>query len=216
VRLARLAEIFGRVAVVSGRSVGYLRRHLAGSGSTELVGLYGMERALRGQSETIEAPEATRWRRALAAAADEIESAAPPGLAVERKGLAVTIHYRGDPSTAARAESLVSAQAALRGLVAHPGKMSVELRPPITTDKGTVVADLAAGLHAVCFVGDDVGDLPAFAELSRLKAAGTATVAVAAAGPEAPWALTAAADLVVDGPEGVAGLLDDLADLATR
>ncbi len=46
--------------------------------------------------------------------------------------------------------------------------MSWELRPPVPTDKGTVVTELAAGLAAVCFVGDDTGDLPAFEALRRL------------------------------------------------
>ncbi len=40
--------------------------------------------------------------------------------------------------------------------------MSVELRPPVKTDKGTVVDELASGLGAACFFGDDLGDLPAF------------------------------------------------------
>ena len=66
-----------------------------------------------------------------------------------------------------------------------------------------MVAELAAGLAAVCFVGDDTGDLPAFEALRRLAAAGVATLAVAVAGPETPAAVLAAADMVVDGPAGL-------------
>jgi trehalose 6-phosphate phosphatase len=88
--------------------------------------------------------------------------------------------------------------------------MSRELVPPVDTDKGVVVTALAAGLEAVCFMGDDVGDLPAFAALRRLRAKGVDTLAVAVRGPEAPTALLAEADLVVDGPTGALGFLREL------
>ena len=54
------------------------------------------------------------------------------------------------------------------GLVAHAARRSVELRPPVSADKGTVVRTLTAGRPSACFLGDDAGDLPAFAELDRL------------------------------------------------
>ena len=108
-------------------------------------------------------------------------------------------------------ERFAARQAAERAVVAHPGKMSVELRPPVATDKGTVVAELSAGLRAVCFIGDDVGDLPAFAALARLHSGGgMSTLAVAVAADETPRQLLDAADLVVAGPVGVARLLDEL------
>jgi len=93
-------------------------------------------------------------------------------------------------------------------VIAHPGKMSVELRPPIATDKGTVVAELSSGLAAVCFIGDDEGDMPAFAQLSSLRASGIVTLAVAVAGDETPSQLVAAADLSVDGPDGAVRFLE--------
>ena len=95
--------------------------------------------------------------------------------------------------------------------MAHPGKMSVELRPPVQTDKGTVIAELGAQLDAVCFIGDDRGDLPGFEELRRLRSSGKSTLAVAVAGPETPPEVLDAADVVVEGPEGVIGLLEALA-----
>ena len=119
---------------------------------------------------------------------------------VERKGLAVTLHFRRRARGRDWAAAFAAAEAARSGLVAHPGKMSWELRPPVPTDKGTVVAELAAGLGAVCFVGDDTGDLPAFEALRRLAAGGVTTLAVAVAGPETPAEVLAAADMVVDGP----------------
>jgi trehalose 6-phosphate phosphatase len=136
------------------------------------------------------------------------------GLGVERKGLTVALHYRRAPALAGWVESFAKTQAAETGLVAHPGKMSMELRPPVGTDKGTVVADLADGLSALCYFGDDIGDIPAFKELARMRALDYATLAVAVrsgAGDETPPEVTAAADIVVDGPEGALEVLRALA-----
>jgi trehalose 6-phosphate phosphatase len=198
------------VVVVSGRPVTYLTAHLSGAGTTELIGLYGMERA-SGAGTIDVTPAALAWRSDLAAAADEAEATAPDGVIVERKGLATTLHYRLAPGQAGWVERFAADQATRRGVVAHPGKMSAELRPPVTTDKGTVVAELSSGLEAVCFVGDDMGDLPAFSQLARLRADGRSTLAVAVETAETPPRLVEAADLIVEGPEGVAGLLDSLA-----
>ena len=46
--------------------------------------------------------------------------------------------------------------------------MPVELRPPAHADKGAVVERLAAPLGVVAYIGDDAGDLPAFAALDSL------------------------------------------------
>jgi trehalose 6-phosphate phosphatase len=67
------------------------------------------------------------------------------------------------------------------------------------------------GLDAVLYAGDDHADLDAFAALDRLEGGGTLTVKVAVRGPETPGALTAGADVVVDGPAGLVGLLAQLA-----
>ena len=55
------------------------------------------------------------------------------------------------------------------GLVVHPARKSYELRPPVAVDKGTVVADLVDGMDAACFIGDDLGDLPAFDALDAAR-----------------------------------------------
>jgi trehalose 6-phosphate phosphatase len=219
--LARLAGRFRRVAVISGRPVAYLSDHLAGAGRTELVGLYGLERLTPGASAEVRvSPEAARWREIVEAVAVTADQRVAEdrerfsGLGVERKGLTVTLHYRRAPALAGWVESFAKTQAAETGLVAHPGKMSMELRPPVGTDKGTVVADLADGLSALCYFGDDIGDIPAFKELARMRALDYATLAVAVrsgAGDETPPEVTAAADIVVDGPEGALEVLRALA-----
>ncbi len=208
--LRRLAARYATVAVVSGRPVRYLAERLAGVDGLVLAGLYGLERQQDGV--VAEAAGAPAWRDAIAAIADRAEREAPPGVGVERKGLAVTLHVRTAPQHQAWIERFGADQAAAAGLVAHGGRMSVEVRPPVRIDKGTVVAELAAGAHAVCYFGDDVGDLPAFDALRRLRAEqGITTLGVAVRSPEMPDAMLAATDATVDGPAAVVGVLEALA-----
>ena len=91
--------------------------------------------------------------------------------------------------------------------------MAVELRPPVPVDKGTTVVDLSRHAKTVAVAGDDAGDLPAFAALRALAQTGALehAVTIGVASDEGPPEV-GAADLVVDGPSGLAELLDGLAD----
>jgi len=88
--------------------------------------------------------------------------------------------------------------------------MSFELHPPIPADKGTALLERATDLDAVCFIGDDVGDLPAFDALDKLQAEGVHTWRVAVRSEEESSDLVERADLTVDGPAGVMALLEAL------
>lgn len=203
--------------MVSGRPVSFLMEHLgpAGAGGVEFAGLYGMERSRRSRDGGVrveQSPEAARWRDRLTEVASAAESIAPPGVTVENKGLAVTVHFRRAPEEAGWATAFAEEAARRYGLVAHDGKMSVELRPPVATDKGTVIEELSAGFDAVFFAGDDLGDVPAFEVLGRLRHEGVTTLSVAVAGEETPIEVLSAADLTVDGPLGLFDLLHELAD----
>lgn len=213
--LHRLARRYARVAVVSGRPASFLASHLRLAGGDQgsgllATGLYGLETA-EGDQVTAH-PEAEQWRPVVAATADLAEEQVPSGVVVERKGLSVTLHYRGNPVAEAWCRRWAVAEAERTGLVLHPARMSEELRPPISVDKGTVVAGLAAGLDAVCFLGDDRGDLPAFASLKELEASqpGFVAVTVAVRSSEAPAELLDQADVVVEGPAGSLSLLRTL------
>jgi trehalose 6-phosphate phosphatase len=93
--------------------------------------------------------------------------------------------------------------------------MSVELRAPLDIDKGTATRRLVEGCSAACFLGDDVGDLPAFAALADLaRQEGMATVAVAVVDHERAPGLVEAADVVISGPTDALALLGWLADAA--
>jgi trehalose 6-phosphate phosphatase len=204
--LDHLARRLGLVAVMSGRPVDFLRPLLPPN--VVLSGLYGLEVVRDGVRHDL--PGAGAWREVVADVARISADRGPDGMVVEPKGLSLTLHYRTRPDVAPAVQAWADAQAARSGLVARPAKMSVELHPPIAADKGTALEALTSGLSAVCYAGDDRGDLPAFDALDRLAAAGVHTLRVAVAGSEVPPELVARADLVVDDPEGIVDLLQRL------
>ena len=188
--LARLAGRYALVACVSGRPGADVER-LLGVEGVAIVGEHGLELA----------PEAGRWADAVAAFADGVDWPA------ERKPLSVSFHFRrSDDEAAARAYLERVAEAAERqGLVPRWGRKVLEVRPPVAADKGTAVAALVAraGVDRALYAGDDTTDVDAFGGLDGLAVA----VRVAVDSGEAPPALLAAADLVVEGTEGVLALL---------
>ena len=221
--LHRLARTYRRVAVVSGRPAAFLADHLrlgtadAGVPGEGLVaiGLYGLEMADGGDVTTH--PSAAEWREVVTHVADRADEEGPPEVLVERKGLSLTLHYRTAPEHADWARTWAAEQAEHTGLVRHSGRMSEELRPPLSVDKGTVVAQLAEGLAAACFFGDDSGDLPAFEVLDRLaRDDGVATLKVGVRSEEAPPDLLDSADVVVDGPLGAVEVLSRLLATSAR
>jgi trehalose 6-phosphate phosphatase len=209
--LARLVARVGRVAVVSGRPAGFLAEHLPIE-RLVVVGLYGLERVVDGAREVD--PRATPWVPVIGEVADELERRLPD-LLVERKGdLAVTVHWRTAPAKGDEAAAVVEAVSAAYGLESPMrGRKAMEVRPPVPVDKGTATHELVTGMRAAAFAGDDNGDLPAFAALGKGRSTGglTAGVRIGVRSPEAPPAILAA-DIVVDGPAGLARLMDALAD----
>ena len=201
--LGALAERYERVGVISGRPVRFLLDNVAAPG-IDLWGEYGLERVVDGEIRA--ADGATSWRGAVEDVAARADAA---GVAerVERKSLSVTLHWRADPEREDAVRSWASAEAARTGLEVLPARKAVELRPPLRRDKGTALAEAAAGLGAACFLGDDRGDLSAFDTLDRLAADGVHVTRIAVRSSEMPAELEQRADIVVDGPEGALELL---------
>ncbi len=208
--LRALVDDLELVAIVSGRPVDFLREHVAVAGLA-LVGQYGLERLV--DRRVVFEPEAEPYVGPVAAVAEEA-AARWPRVVVERKGqIAVALHWRMVPEAAPPIDE-VSELASRHGLALLPGRMVVELRPPLAVDKGTAVESLLGGdgITRAGFAGDDVGDLAAFDALDRLVAAGAleTAVRVAVRSEESPDALLARADAIVDGPEGLVTALDAL------
>jgi trehalose 6-phosphate phosphatase len=167
-----------------------------------MVGVPGV--AVVGEHGLELAPDAERWAERIAAFAAAVDWPA------ERKPLSLTFHFRrADDEAAARAYlTRVEAAARADGLVPRWGRMVLEVRPPVDANKGTAVRALLAraAVSRGLYAGDDTTDLDAFAGLEGLELG----VRVAVDSPEAPLALLEAADVVVDGADGVLSLLRDL------
>lgn len=206
--LGTLAARYRVVAVLSGRPMSFLQPRLPAS--LLVCGLYGLELADHGERR--EHPSARGWSRVVDDVVAVSRAQGPAGMAVEAKGLSLTLHYRTRPEIEPAVREWAQCQSARSGLVARAARMSVELHPPLAVDKGTTVLDIAAGagLGAVCFLGDDVGDLAAFDALDELAAGGTCAVRVAVRSEEAPPSLLERADAVVDGPPAALEVLRHL------
>jgi len=215
--LRRLAGLAGTVAIITGRPAAEAA-HLAGISEVPgviVLGHYGSERWEAGELSS-PAPSA-----GLATARAEIgavlaAAAAAEGTFVEDKRYAVAVHTRRTASPQAELDRLrkpVTALANRAGLAVEPGRFVLELRPP-GSDKGLALGELAAQRQAgaVMFCGDDLGDVPAFRTVKRLRSAGTPGLAVCSGSAEVPE-LAVEADLVVAGPAGVTELLDGIADV---
>jgi trehalose 6-phosphate phosphatase len=207
--LARLAERLGVVAVVSGRPVSFLSEVLDAPPGVRLVGLYGLEWIGPDGSRSV-APGAAPWESVITEVVRQATGEAPPGVHVEPKRLTVTLHWRHAPESRPWVEDFTRSQVKAHHLTAHPSRESIELGPPLTVDKGTVVHSLAEGMHAVVAFGDDVGDLPAFDALTALAARGVAVARVAVVDAESPPEVVARADVVVQGAPGAVVLLEQL------
>lgn len=203
--LDALARTHRLVAVVSGRPLAFLRPLLPTS--ITISGQYGLELARPGDDDLRPDP---RWVRAVADAVGLLTAGTEDGVLVEPKGASITVHWRNAPGTENRVRRQAEAVAAETGLVLHDAKESIELRPAVDTDKGTVVTALADDARTVLYLGDDLGDLPAFLALGDMGETGRTVLRVGVRGPELPDEVRDAVDHLVDGPTGAVALLERL------
>jgi len=194
----RLAGRYGLVACISGRPAADARRLVAVEG-IDYVGVHGLEGD----------PAAERFKPELEAFVERI---AWPWRVESKAGVTLSFHYReaGDEEDAAQRAQEVARSAEEAGLKPHHGRKVVEVRPPVAVDKGTAVRRLLEGrpLTRGLYAGDDTTDLDAFRGLD--EAGLEVALKVSVASPEMNPALLTRADLVVDGPGELLGLLRTL------
>ncbi|MEU4350139.1 trehalose-phosphatase [Streptomyces sp. NPDC023838] len=219
--LAALAPKVASVAVITGRPAGVAVRYggFAGVPGLEhlvVLGHYGAERwdAVTG---TVHAPAphpgVTAARAELPGVLDA--HGAWRGTWIEEKGQAVAVHTRRatDPEAAyAALRDPLEALATRHGLILEPGRLVLELRPP-GMDKGVALAEYLreVGAGAVLYAGDDLGDLPAFAAVEKLRSDGVPGLLVCSGSTEVVE-VSERADVSVAGPVGVVKFLTALAD----
>ncbi|MGC4997830.1 MULTISPECIES: trehalose-phosphatase [unclassified Streptomyces] len=218
--LAALAPKVASVAVVTGRPAGVAVRNggFAGVPGLEhlvVLGHYGAER-WDAATGTVTAPAPHPGIAAVRAELPGVldRAGAWPGTWIEEKGRAVAVHTRRAEDPEAAFDTLrapLTDLATRHGLIVEPGRLVLELRPP-GMDKGVALLDhlRATGAESVLYAGDDLGDLPAFAALEKLRSEGVPALLVCSGSTEVTE-LAERADLVVNGPEGVVDLLGNLA-----
>lgn len=169
--LRRLATVpRTRVAIVSGRALDDLVPRIGLRGIT-YAGNHGLE-LLEGDTVTVHpdaaqiVPAIRKVRAELARRVDSI-----PGCWIEDKRLSLTVHYRQTPS-----ESYPALHAELSSLVSRRtselrfvrGKESLEVRPAVDWDKGSIVRYLQRRHPpewVSLYLGDDTTDEDAFRAL---------------------------------------------------
>ena len=161
----------GRIAIVSGRSLADLERHVPSSGIA-FSGSHGIElRFADGTCLPLSVPigfDDVRERVTRFAAGAE-------GLLAEEKAAGIALHYRLAPALAERVSTFMEKLAEERGLSVQRGSMVVELRPR-GADKGDALRAFMtepefAGARPV-FVGDDLTDEHGFEAAAALGGAG--------------------------------------------
>jgi trehalose-phosphatase len=211
---------FGLVACITGRRT-VEARAIVGVDGLHYVGNHGTEILRRGRDEPEVRPGIAEWEprvRALTGRLlDAATGAGADDLRLEDKGPIQALHWRGvaDEEASAAVAEEIGRRAEAEGLVLHRGRMVLELRPPVPFDKGAAVRWLLEDheLVAALYAGDDHTDVDAYDGLRGLLAEGALkhVVCVAAVDPGSPAAVADAADLSVEGTDGVRDLLEELA-----
>jgi trehalose 6-phosphate phosphatase len=213
--LTALAGRGAHVAVITGRDAGTVVR-LGGLDAVPgltVAGLYGVETWTGGELTSPDEPAVVGELRARLPGL-LADARADPKVWIEDKRLSLVVHARKaddpDAALAALAEP-VAALARELDLEVHPGAQVLELRLP-GFDKAGALAKLVASYspRAVVYFGDDLGDLPAFAEITRLRQAGTTAWSVGVLSSGVPD-VAAATDVCVTDPAAATAVLAALA-----
>lgn len=216
--LARIGGRIGHIAIITGRPVNQALTlggfsGLAGLERLVIFGQYGRERWDAATGHTVSPPLDPEIAAVEALLPQWLIAHDAEAVRIEGKGLAIALHTRGlGEGVFDRLAPELSALAAQHGLDVEPGRQVVELRTAVI-DKGDVLLSYVAeiGARHVIFAGDDLGDVPAFEAVGRLKTEGITGLLICSASAEQD-ALVALSDLVLDGPDAVAKWLEKLAD----
>jgi trehalose 6-phosphate phosphatase len=206
-QLSDLAGLAAKVGIISARPVRFLASRFGDAPGLSLYGLYGLE-AIRDGVATTD-PEAETWMATIHTVMESAKDELPPGIYVEDKRLAVAFHYRQHPEHRAEVEEWARSKAREYQLTEQPGRMVIELKPPISTDKGTVLHAEVGSLRSTWYFGDDVADAEGFDALrgQHKRDPGFLAVCVAVANSEVGHALTDRADFSLASPAAMPAFL---------
>jgi trehalose 6-phosphate phosphatase len=212
--LISISRRYGLVACVSGRRASEARAMVA-IGTITYIGSHGAELLESGWTESVLDPALDQWVARIEAFRVQNDTAElrRRRVRIEAKGPIVAFHWRGaaDEQAARAAVDVIATHAREAGFEVHWGRKVMEARPPVRIDKGDGISALLAR-HQVAmalYAGDDTTDLDAFHALKQLAEQGVLerAVCVGVRSDDGPPEIEEAADLVVDGTDGMRDLL---------
>ena len=162
-----------------------------------------IRRHRRGTERTVQLVDVViGWAEALDRA-PVLQTAA--GVSIENKGVTATIHYRLSPDPELARQKIMAAiekSGPAGRLRIKPGKMSLNLLPPLGLDKGTAVAGLIKeyNLQSGLYLGDDSTDIDAFRAIHNAsEGPDFKGYAIAVTSREMPAGLVGEADFTLEG-----------------
>jgi trehalose 6-phosphate phosphatase len=217
--LLEQAREYAHIAIMTGRAIDNGAAMVNVDGLT-YIGSHGLEWSigLPWLHPVRVAPEAFAYihpANKLLDLAEQQLAPALPGLIVERKRIGGTIHYRRcpDPEQARQMIlSLLEEPARQANMRLDQEKQAIEIRTPLTVNKGQALLWFALlfGLRSIIFAGDDRTDLDAVLEIAHLRQHGLSALAIVVEHHDTPPALLEHADLVEEGVEGMAKMLQEI------
>ena len=200
------------VAIISGRAAEDARR-IVGVDGVWVIGNHGIEVAPPNRTPSVPESVAPFGER-VGKASEQISAFARnlPGVIVENKRWTASVHYRvAAPSIVPELTVRVAEIAEAQGLKVTHAKKTLEVRPPITINKGTAAIELARSLDALgegaslLVAGDDRTDEDMFRAVRPSQPAAV-TVWVAHEIPE----FETAAEFTVSSTDALRQLLESI------
>lgn len=175
--LVKLKEKFQLVVVISGRSV-LNAREMVGVEGLLYVGNHGLEFLKNNELHML--PEVAKYLPKIKKTYTNLECGSLSrlnGLIFENKGICFSIHYRlSDNPENVRDKILKTVQddPQCRELKISEGRQLVELKPPVSCDKGTILNNIMEeyNLEKIIYLGDDITDANAFNKIKELEREG--------------------------------------------
>lgn len=227
----RIGALVGHAAVITGRGLASVRElgRLDGAAGLEKLlvkAQYGVESWDAATDTVTEPPLPPQIAQAKQRVEELLEELARrghdvAGVGLEDKGRALGVHTRrtADPSgTLELVREPVARIAEELDLHVEPGRLVWEMRATPGSKANALDEVLAAtGSRIAVMIGDDLADITAFDRLHELaEEQGMVVAAIASASDGEQPIVAEHADVVCEGPAGVAAWLDALAEAIER
>ena len=172
--LNKIQQKFKLLAIITGRSLENAIEMINIS-NILYIGNHGMEyqrnnKIITDKKTLKYIPQITNLHKTL----EQESSIKIHGIILENKNTSISIHYRStkDPQKAHKTIiDTLKDNKTMNGLQIKEGKKIIEVRPPTGNNKGKIINKIVKnyGANQMIYLGDDVTDVDAFKEISKLS-----------------------------------------------